>query len=195
VTDAKWAGRLPPKCLNQWKACLDRKELVGHDSQVRQTPDDRVRDLGLSLPSAGAPLALYVPLVISRDLIFVSGHGPLGPDRRPVFTGRIGRDLSDSDAVEAARLTTLNILATLRHGLGSLNLISRLAELRCFLVAEPSSTAHLSVPRAVAELFTSVFGPDTASCQTTIGIGACVLDLPITVDLIAVVGDHESTAE
>jgi enamine deaminase RidA (YjgF/YER057c/UK114 family) len=162
---------------------------------VRQTPDDRLRDLGFSLPSAGPPLALYVPMVISGNLIFVSGHGPLGPDRRPAFTGRIGRDLSDSDAVEAARLTALNILATLRHGLGSLNAISRLVELRYFLVAESSSAAHSHVPRAVAEVLTSVFGPGAAGCQTTIGISACVLDLPVTVDLIAMVSGQEGPAE
>jgi hypothetical protein len=62
-------------------------------------------------------------------------------------------------------------------------------------VAEPSSGAHSRVPRAVAEVLTSVFGPGAAGAQTTIGIGACVLDLPVTVDLIAMVSGQEGAAE
>lgn len=150
-----------------------------------QTPEGRLRELGVSLPPAGPPLALYVPLVLSQNLVFVSGHGPLGSDRRPVYTGRIGVDLSDLDAVEAARLTALNVLATLRQGLGTLNAVSGVAELRCFVVAEPSSAAHLQVPQTAAGVFTSVFGPGTGVCQTTVGINASVLGLPITIDVIA----------
>jgi enamine deaminase RidA (YjgF/YER057c/UK114 family) len=155
---------------------------------MQQTPDERLRDLGLSLPPAGAPLAVYVPMVVRGNLVFVSGHGPLGGDRRPAFTGRIGRELSELDAENAARLTIMNALATLRHGLGTLNVISQVVELRCFLVAEVSSAAHLQVPRAIAQLLADVFGPDVGGCQTTIGVSACVLDLPVTVDLIAAVG-------
>jgi enamine deaminase RidA (YjgF/YER057c/UK114 family) len=150
-----------------------------------ETPEGRLRELGVSLPPAGPPLAIYVPLVMSQNLVFVSGHGPLGPDRRPAYTGRIGADLSDRDAVEAARLTAWNVLATLRQGLGTLNVISGLAELRCFLVSEASSAAHLQVPPTVAGVFTSVFGPGTGVCHTTIGINASVLGLPITIDVIA----------
>src|SRR5580698_6087316 len=156
-----------------------------------QTPDDRLRDLGLSLPAAGAPLAAYVPMVVTGNLAFVAGHGPLGLDGRPAFTGRIGRDLSDLDAENAARLTTMNVLATLKRGLGTLSTISRVVELRCFLVADGSSAAHQRVPRAITRLLTGVLGPGVAGGLTTIGIGACVLDLPVTVDLIAAVGGRE----
>jgi len=64
-------------------------------------------------------------------------------------------------------------------------MISRFVELRCFLVAEPFSAAHLHVPRAVLDVLARVFGPDATRCQTTVGINASVLDLPVTVDLIA----------
>jgi enamine deaminase RidA (YjgF/YER057c/UK114 family) len=148
-------------------------------------PDDRLRELGLVLPAATAPLASYVPLVVTGNLAFVSGHGPLGPDRRPAFSGRIGRDLTDSDAADAARLTVLNILATLRNGLGTLNALTRIVDLRCFLVAEPSSGAHLAVPQAILRMLRDVFGPASTGGYTTIGISASVLDLPITVDLVA----------
>jgi enamine deaminase RidA (YjgF/YER057c/UK114 family) len=164
------------------------EDWAGYIQKMAQTPDDRLRDLGLSLPAARAPLAAYVPMVVTGNLAFVAGHGPLGPDGRPAFTGRLGRDLSDLDAENAARLTTMNVLATLKRELGTLNTISRVVELRCFLVADEFSAAHLRVPLAVARLLTDVFGPGMSGGLTTIGVSACVLDLPVTVDLIAAVG-------
>lgn len=152
---------------------------------MSQTPDDRLRELGLVLPPPTTPLASYVPLVLTGNLAFVSGHGPIGPEQRPAFAGRIGRDLTDSDAEVAARLTTLNLLATLRRGLGTLDALTRIVDLRVFLVAEASSRAHLLVPQAIIRLFRDVFGQASAGSYTTVGISAAVLDLPITVDLIA----------
>jgi enamine deaminase RidA (YjgF/YER057c/UK114 family) len=154
---------------------------------VTSGTDDRVRQLGLELPPAVPPLASYVPLVVTGRLAFVSGHGPLGADKRPAFAGQIGQDLSESDAEEAARLTTLNLLATLQHGLGSLDVIDQIAQVRCFIVSAPATRAHKVVPAAVAELLGRVFGADRSGCYSTIGISASVLDLPVTIDLVAVI--------
>lgn len=154
---------------------------------MSRSPDDRLGDLGLHLPPPGAPLASYVPLVITGKFAFVSGHGPLNSDRSPAFAGRLGRDLSDTDAIAAARLTTLNLLATLRNGLGTLNVINRFVELRCFLAAEPSGNAHTLVPRAITQLLRDIFGPAAADAYTTIGISGSVLNLPVTVDLVAAI--------
>lgn len=149
------------------------------------SPDDRIRQLGLVLPPAVPPLASYVPLVRRGLLAFVSGHGPLDPQKHPVFTGQIGEDLSDSQAEAAARLTTLNLLATLQQGLGSLNVVNRIAQVRCFIVSTPSTRAHDLVPMTVAKLLGEVFGPDRAGCYTTAGISGSVLKLPVTIDLVA----------
>lgn len=154
---------------------------------MSRSPEERLGDLGLDLPPASTPLASYVPLVVTDGLAFVSGHGPLTPDRRPAFAGRIGRDLTDADAAEAARLTTLNLLATLRSGLGSLNVISGFVELRCFIAAEPSCNAHVLVPQAITQMLREVFGPASAGAYTTVGISGSVLNLPVTVDLVAVI--------
>jgi enamine deaminase RidA (YjgF/YER057c/UK114 family) len=154
---------------------------------VSSSPDDRIRQLGLALPPAVPPLASYVPLVVTGRLVFVSGHGPLSAEKRPAFTGQIGRDLSESEAEDAARLTTLNLLASLQHGLGSLNVVDRIAQVRCFIVSRPTTRAHQLVPAAVGQMLGEVFGADRAGCYITIGISASVLDLPVTIDLVAAV--------
>jgi enamine deaminase RidA (YjgF/YER057c/UK114 family) len=154
---------------------------------LSSSPDDRIRQLGLALPPAAPPLASYVPLVVTGRLVFVSGHGPLSAEQHPAFAGQIGRDLSESEAEDAARLTTLNLLATLQHGLGSLDVVDRIAQVRCFVVSSPTTTAHQLVPAAVARVLGEVFGSDRAGCYSTIGIIASVLDLPVTIDLVAAI--------
>jgi enamine deaminase RidA (YjgF/YER057c/UK114 family) len=111
----------------------------------------------------------------------------LSAEKRPAFTGQIGRDLSESEAEDAARLTTLNLLASLQHGLGSLNVVDRIAQVRCFIVSRPTTRAHQLVPAAVGQMLGEVFGADRAGCYITIGISASVLDLPVTIDLVAAV--------
>ena len=159
---------------------------------MSRSPEERLGDLGLDLPPAGAPLASYVPLVVAGNLAFVSGHGPLTADRRPAFAGRIGRDLTDAEAADAARLTTLNLLATLRSGLGTLNSISRFVDLRCFLASDPASNAHVLVPQAIIQMLREVFGQGSAGTYTTIGISGAVLNLPVTVDLVAEISSGSS---
>src|SRR6266550_5721053 len=85
----------------------------------------RLRELKLELPPAPKPVAVYKPLVICGGLAYVSGHGPLKPDKS-LITGRVGADLDLAAGKAAARQTGLAILATLRAGLGSLDRVRRL---------------------------------------------------------------------
>jgi enamine deaminase RidA (YjgF/YER057c/UK114 family) len=152
---------------------------------MMSSPEQRLSDLAITLPPPARPLAAYVPVVVVGSHAFVSGHGPLNADRTPAFTGRLGSDLADDDAVAATRLTILNLLGTLRQELQSLDRIIRIVVARYFLVAEPESNAHELAPLTGGRLLADVFGDHGAGCRITIGIGACVLNLPVTIDLVA----------
>src|SRR3972149_1308596 len=84
----------------------------------------KLAELGLELPPAPRPQGLYKPVVVAGDIAYVSGHGPMLPDGSFV-TGRVGSELDQQAANEAARLTGLAILATLRAELGSLDRVRR----------------------------------------------------------------------
>jgi enamine deaminase RidA (YjgF/YER057c/UK114 family) len=146
----------------------------------------RLARLGIDLPAARPPLATYVPIRIASGRAFVSGHGPLGEAGQPTATGRIGSEVSEQEAVEATRLTVLNLLATLQAGVGGLERITRILQVRCFVAASGhGEAAHALVAATAGGLMRDVF-PDLPAAQpTTIGIGSCALGLPVTIDLIA----------
>src|SRR3989442_3392626 len=89
--------------------------------------DERLDELGIQLPPETPPVGNYVPAVRSGSLLFLAGHGPVGADGTWV-TGKVGTDLDLDDARRAARLVALNLLATLRRELGSLDAVRRVVK-------------------------------------------------------------------
>src|ERR1044071_3600445 len=87
----------------------------------------RIQELRLELPPTPKPVAVYKTIVVAGNLAFVSGHGPLKPDKT-MITGRVGADVDLAGGQAAARQTGLAILATLRNALGSLNGVKRLVK-------------------------------------------------------------------
>src|SRR5713101_990251 len=90
-------------------------------------PETRIQELHLTLPSAPKPVAKYKTAVLVGNVLYVSGHGPLKPDGK-LIQGRVGADLTLEQGKDAARVTGLAILATVRTTLGSLNRVKRLVK-------------------------------------------------------------------
>jgi enamine deaminase RidA (YjgF/YER057c/UK114 family) len=90
-------------------------------------PDERLSTLGIVLPEAPTPVGNYVSAVSTGSLLFLAGHGPVRPDGSLV-RGKVGGDLDETAAREAARLVGLGLLATIRHELGSLDRVARVVK-------------------------------------------------------------------
>ena len=117
----------------------------------------RLAELKLELPPAPKPVAVYVPLVVVGNLAYVSGHGPLKPDKT-LITGRVGQDLDLAGGKAAARQVGLAILATLRAHLGSLDRVRRVIKVLGMVNCAPEFTEHPAVINGCSELFADVFG-------------------------------------
>ena len=96
--------------------------------------DDRIQELGITLPAPPVPVASYVPYVISGKLVVISGQIPLGPEG-PTFIGKLGADLSLEDGQAAARLCALNLLAQLKAACGGD--LDKVTGKRCTFMAFP----------------------------------------------------------
>ena len=94
---------------------------------MSQTPADRLKALGLTLPDAPAPVANYVPYLIAGDLLFVSGQISKAPDGA-IVAGRLGADITVEQGQKAARYCALNILAQANAALGSLDRIAQVMQ-------------------------------------------------------------------
>jgi enamine deaminase RidA (YjgF/YER057c/UK114 family) len=138
---------------------------------IRMNAEARIAELKLELPAAPKPVATYVPVVQVGNLVYVSGHGPLRPDKTLV-TGVVGTDLTEEQGYESARVTGLAILATLRNYLGSLDRVVRLVKVLGMVNAAPSFERHPFVINGFSDLMVEVFGEPGKGARSAVGMGS-----------------------
>lgn len=134
--------------------------------------DARVKELKLELPPPPKPAGVYKPVVISGNMAYVSGHGPLKPDGS-MYTGRVGSEVDLEAGKTAARQTGLAILATLQKSLGSLDRVKQLVKTLGMVNAAPDFKEHPQVINGYSELMSEVFGPEIGvGARSAIGMGS-----------------------
>jgi len=144
----------------------------------------RVAELKLELPPAAKPQGVYKPVVIVGELVYVSGHGPLRPDKT-LITGRLGADLDLDGGRAAARQVGLAVLATLRDSLGSLNRIRRLVKTFGLVNCTAEFTAQPAVINGFSELMADVFGLDKGiGARSAVGAVALPGNMAVEVEAI-----------
>ncbi len=146
--------------------------------------DRRLAELGIELPKAAAPVANYVPFVVTGDQLFVSGQLPIaGGDVR--YRGRLGDDLSVDDGYQAARVCALNIIA---HGKeacgGDLDRVVRCVKLGGFVASTPDFTDQPKVVNGASDLMAEVF--EDKGKHARFAVGAAVLPLGVAVEIDAI---------
>jgi enamine deaminase RidA (YjgF/YER057c/UK114 family) len=140
--------------------------------------------LGLKLPPAPKPMAVYVPIVIVGDMAYVSGHGPMLSDGS-FIVGRVGADLDQKAGYAAARQTGLAILATLRNALGSLGRVRRVVKVLGMVNCTPEFAEHPAVINGCSELFAEVFGPQAGiAARSAVGLGSLPMGIAVEIEAI-----------
>jgi enamine deaminase RidA (YjgF/YER057c/UK114 family) len=146
--------------------------------------DARFAELNLELPPAPEPVGVYKPIVIVGNLAYLSGHGPLRPDKS-LITGKLGADLSLEQGKLAARQVGLALLATLKKQLGSLSRVSRVVKVLGMVNATPDFLEHPSVINGASELFAAVWGPDHGvGARSAVGMGSLPSNIAVEIEMI-----------
>jgi enamine deaminase RidA (YjgF/YER057c/UK114 family) len=144
----------------------------------------RVAELKLELPPAPKPVAVYKPLVIAGNVAYVSGHGPLKPDKT-LIVGRVGGDLDLAAGKAAARQTGLAILATLRDQLGSLDRVKRVIKVLGMVNCTPDFGEQPAVINGCSELFADVFGRENGiGARSAVGMGSLPGNIAVEIEAI-----------
>ncbi len=147
--------------------------------------DDKLTELGITLPQASAPAANYVPYCISGNLIFISGQLPM-KDGNFTYQGKLGSDISQDQGIEAAKLCAINIIAQAKAALdGDLDKIVRIVKLGGFVNATPDFTNHPKVINGASDLMVEVFGDKGRHSRFAMGAGS--LPLGVSVEIEAVI--------
>lgn len=149
------------------------------------TPEERVAQLGLELDGRVAtnPAGVFYPAVLVGDLAYVSGQVPRNPDGTCVV-GKCGDDMSDEDAVEAARIVGLTMLATMRQQFGSLDNVLRVVKVNGFVNCTLEYTKQPAVVNGLANLLIDVFGPAGKSSRSAVGCSGLPLGVPVEAEAI-----------
>jgi enamine deaminase RidA (YjgF/YER057c/UK114 family) len=143
--------------------------------------DARLAALGITLPEAAAPLASYVPFVVTGSLVFVSGQISRGPDG-PI-RGKLGADMDAAAGAAAARACGLALIAQLRTVCGGdLDRVRRVVKLTGFVNATPEFTEHPQVINGASELMLEVFGEAGRHARAAVGSASLPLGVAVEVE-------------
>ena len=146
--------------------------------------EEKISELGLELPPPPQPAGLYKPMLISGNMAYVSGHGPLLPDGKYIV-GRIGEDLDQQSGYDAARQTGLAILSTLRNGLGNLGRVKRVVKVLGMVCCTPQFDQQPAVINGCSQLFADVFGPEAGvAARSAIGVGSLPMGTAVEIEAI-----------
>ena len=145
--------------------------------------DERVEELGLVLPSPPEPIASYVTFARTTNVAYTSGHGPLRPDGSWVV-GKVGAEIDVAEATEAARITGLGLLATLRIHLGSLDQVSRIVKVLGMVNCTPDFVDHSMVIDGCSDLLAEVFGEIGRHARSAVGVVSLPMGIPVEIEAI-----------
>jgi enamine deaminase RidA (YjgF/YER057c/UK114 family) len=148
--------------------------------------DTRLDDLGLTLPEPLVPPGNFQLVKVHGGLAYIAGHGPFDGSRL-VVEGLVGRDLTLEEAYEAARLTGLSILASLKRELGDLDRVTEWIRAVGYVHCEPGFAQNAAVVNGFSDLIVELWGEAGRHARSAPGQGPSPLNVPIIVDAIAAV--------
>ena len=146
-------------------------------------PEERLAELGLTVPEVAKPVAAYVPAVRSGNHIFTSGQLPMRSGEL-MQTGKVGGDVSPAEAVECAQQCALNAIAAVKAELGDLGKVKRIVKVVAFVASTPDFTGQPQVANGASELFGSVFADAGVHARSAVGVPVLPLDAPVEVELV-----------
>jgi len=157
--------------------------MVNDEDSRSLTAEQRLKELGVTLPSPPQPFGTYVEAVQTGNLLFLTGMLPT-ERREPKFIGRLGAELDVETGRKAARLAALNGLAVAREYLGSLDRVRRVVRLGVSVATSGDVRDQPKVADAASDLLERVFGKDKNPCRLVYGVASLPLGTPVELEII-----------
>lgn len=158
--------------------------------ETMASAEARLKELGIEVPPADAPVANYVNAVRTGNLVFLAGKGPNLPGGG-YMTGQVGTDLTVEQGYEAARLTGIALLAALRAELGSLDRVTRIVKVLGMVNAAPGFTQQPEVINGFSDLMVEVFGERGKHARSAVGMGSLPRNIAVEIEMIVEVAGSD----
>jgi len=144
--------------------------------------EEKIKELGIELPTPPTPAGSYIPVVKTGNLLFISGQIPM-ENGKVVFSGKV----SDSNldvAQKSARMCAINILAQIKKEIGELDKVSKIIRLSGFVNSSPEFTQHPKVINAASDLIFEIFGDKGKHSRIAVGVASLPLGSMTEIDAI-----------
>jgi enamine deaminase RidA (YjgF/YER057c/UK114 family) len=145
--------------------------------------EDKIKELGYTLPEPPKPLAAYVPAVIAGDLVFTAGQIPVSGGELK-YTGKLGRDISEEEGRKAAEICALNCLSAVKGVIGELDRIEKVIKLTVFVNSAESFINQPAVANGASELMEKIFGQAGSHARSAVGVNELPKDVSVEIELI-----------
>jgi enamine deaminase RidA (YjgF/YER057c/UK114 family) len=145
--------------------------------------DQRLQQLGITLPDTPTPMANYVPYTRTGNLLFLSGQGPR-VGAKEFKTGKVGSDVTAEEAYDDARLVGIQLLAVAKHALGDLGRVRRVVKLLGLVNGTPEFQKQPQVINGCSDLFVEVFGDAGRHARSAIGAGSLPGNITVEIEAI-----------
>lgn len=143
----------------------------------------KLNDLGIQLSKPSPPVANYVNIVQTGKLLFLAGKGPNRPEGGYI-TGQVGRDLTEKEGYEAARLAGIIQLSVLKDHLGDLNRVKRIVKVLGMVNATDDFANHPEVINGYSDLMVEVFGDKGKHARAAVGMGSLPRNIAVEIEMI-----------
>lgn len=145
--------------------------------------ENKLKSMNLELPEPLSPIGNYAPVVRAGSLLFLSGHGPRSGGK-PVMTGKVGQDLAIEQGYEAAKLSTLNCLSSIKKELGDLDKVKRIVKLLGMVNCTEDFREHPKVINGASDLLVELFGESGKHARSAVGMQSLPMDIPVEIEMI-----------
>jgi enamine deaminase RidA (YjgF/YER057c/UK114 family) len=145
--------------------------------------NDKLNELGITLPPVATPAAAYVPFVQTGNLVFISGH-TAKRDGKP-WVGKLGATMTTEEGKAAARSVAIDLMGTLKAAVGDLDKVRRIVKVMSLVNSTPEFTEHHLVTNGASELLGQVFGPKGAHARSAFGVAQIPTGSCVEIELIA----------
>lgn len=162
---------------------LLQDKVKGCNNKNKLVIEEKLASLGIMLPSPPKPLASYIPVVRTGNLVFVSGQIPIS-DGKVLYCGKVTKDLSVEEAQKGARLCVINALAHLKLELGNLDKISKIVRVSGFVNSPPEFTDQPKVINGASDLLYEIFEKKGQHTRIAVGVSSLPLNSAVEIDLI-----------
>lgn len=145
--------------------------------------EEKIKHLGITIPEPVKPLAAYIPAMQVGNLVMTSGQVPISAGVVK-YQGKVGRDLSEEEGKEAAKLCAINCLSAVKSVIGNLDKIKRVLKLTVFIASAEGFTAQPKVANGASELIGEIFGEAGKHVRSAVGVSELPLNSAVEIEMI-----------